>query len=221
MSAVAWPRPFELLARLLVAAALVLWPAHVFQRALVTPLLPLLGDAVVTFDDSLRLISVDVVSEPSGEVVRFRVNLAHPVEVAGYTVYPFGWGSAPRGGYQVRLTLGGVLQYPAFVLIAILAWPAKRAAEYGLRLFAAVPLMAVLLLVDTPSTVLAEVWGEIHAGIDARGFQPLMVWSRFLMGGGGLVLALLCAALAVVPAAQWRNARSRRIARHRSASAGA
>jgi hypothetical protein len=202
------PRPLELLARLLAAAALVLWLSHSFQRAFVKPLIPAFSTALRILNIDFTILGIDVSEDGPNETLRFRANLAHPIEIAGRRLSPFGWGSIPEGGYQVNLTLGGILQYCALTLILVLAWPARHAREFAVRLLSVLPLMGILLLIDVPFTVLAELWNAIHAGVDPHGFQPLMIWSRFLMGGGGLMLALLAAALAIALARRWGAGKS-------------
>src|SRR5262245_10807075 len=100
-----WPRPLEFIARLALVATLVLLLVHTFQRALVVPLLPIFGGAILALDDSFTVLNIEVVHEGQNEVMRLRANLARPVEVAGHIVYPFGWGPIPAGGYQVTITL--------------------------------------------------------------------------------------------------------------------
>lgn len=199
---VTWPRPLEIAARLLIAGMLVLWLTHAFGRALVEPMLPVFTSAITALDDEFKILATDISEEGPSETVRFRANLARPVEVGGRTFYPFGWGAIPVGGFQVTITVGGVLQYCALVVILAVAWPVARAREYCLRLAIIAPLMAVLLLVDVPLTVPGEMWNLIRAEVEPGGFQPLMIWSRFLMGGGGLALGIFFGGLAIALAAR-------------------
>jgi len=198
----AWPQPVELLARLLIASALVLWLAHAFERALVEPMLPVFSSVIPALDDEFTILATDISEDGPSKAVRFRVNLARPVDVGGRTLYPFGWGTIPAGEFQVTITVGGVLQYCVLVFVLIFAWPVLRAREYCLRVAIAAPLMAVLLLVHVPLTVLAELWHGIRAETDPGGLQSLMIWSRFLMGGGGLALGVLFGGLAIALAAR-------------------
>jgi hypothetical protein len=194
--------------RLAIASALVLWLSHTFERTFVQSMIPAFGAAILALDGNFTLLGIDISRDDGpNETLRIRANLAHPIKVAGRTLLPFGWGPMPEGGFQLTLALGGVLQYCALMLIVVLAWPAMRAWEFALRILIAAPLMAILLLIDVPFTVLAELWGAIHRNIDPQIFQPLMIWSRFLMGGGGLVLALLMAGIAIGLGARWSRMR--------------
>ncbi len=194
------PRPLELLARLLIAGALVLWSAHLVERSLVQRMLPAFNRIIPLVDDEFTILTTDITQDGANESIRFRLNLSRPIAVGGQTIYPFGWGPIPPGGFQVAIVLGGVLQYCLLLAILIFAWPVKRLQEYGLRVAIAVPLLAVLLFIDVPFTVLAELWGVIHAQADPGALQPLMIWSRFLMGGGGLALGILFGGLAIAVA---------------------
>jgi hypothetical protein len=181
---------------------LVLWLAHAFGRALVAPMLSVFGSVIPVLDDEFTILATDISEEGPNEAVRFRANLARPIDVGGRTLYPFGWGEIPAGGVQVTITVGGILQYCALMVILVFAWPVVRAREYCLRIAIAAPLMAVLLLVHVPFTVLAELCSWTRMESTPSGLQPLMIWSRFLMGGGGLALGIFFGGLAIAVAAR-------------------
>jgi hypothetical protein len=195
------PRPFELAARLLAASILVLGVLHAFQRPIVEPMIPVFRTTVRLLATEFIINSAEIVREDAGETLQFRANLSSPVSFAGRTLYPFGWnGVNAQGGYQVTINLGGVLQYCGLMLILVLAWPAMHVREFVTRVALAAPLSGVLLLVDVPFTVVAELWATLYDEFDPRGFSGWMVWSRFLMGGGGLVLGCLMGVLAIAAA---------------------
>lgn len=195
----ALPRPPELAARALLACVLVLAVLHAMQEALVAWLLPVLGQMVRLLGEKFTLTDVAVM--PAADpVVQFLANLAVPVQYAGHMVYPFGWNGLPRGGYRVVLQLSGLLQYTALLLVIVLSWPARRRAEYGLRLLLTLPLAALLLLGEAPLTVVAELWSAVRNQADPAAFCGWMVWSRFLMGGGGLLIAGCCGVAAIAVA---------------------
>lgn len=182
------PQPIELIARALLAAALVLGTLHLLQWQLLQRLLPAFDTGVRLLGEKFSVLQVALVGQPA-PAVRFVANLAVPVQYAGHMVYPFGWNGGPGGAYQVLLSLPGLLQYTALLLIIVLAWPATRWREYPLRLLLALPLVALLLLAEAPMTVVAELWSAVRNQADPAAFCGWMVWSRFLMGGGGLLIA--------------------------------
>lgn len=199
----ALPRPLELLGRTLLVAALVLGLSHLAARPLVTGMMPAYESAIALLDDSFVLTDVAIAQDGPNQVIRFRANLARPLEVKGTTLYPFGWrGIVPEGGMEVRYTLDGALQYVALTLILVLAWPGGL-KELLVRLALFIPLALMLLLIDIPSTVIAELWTGLEGMVDPNPLPRWMVWSRFLMGGGGLLLGFIAGALDIVIAARW------------------
>jgi Na+/proline symporter len=148
-------------------------------------------------DGRFYLYSMEVVRDGEVSSLRTRANLTQPVPLGERTAYPFGWNGSPIGGYQVMLTTGGILGYALLLLIAVLAWPTARSRELAMRLLLAMPLLAVLLFLGGPLTILAELWNSVRQTANPESFSPLMAVSRFLMGGGGYALALLAAAVVV------------------------
>jgi hypothetical protein len=201
----AWPAPLSLAARVLLAALAVLGTAHFTQHRLTSALLPAFATAVWVLDDRFIIKEAVVVGNGVTESVRFRANLARPVVVGEHVIYPFGWNGRPLGGIEVHLTTGGVLLYGSLMLIVVLAWPFRSAAELGTRIALCLVAASVLMLVDVPSTLLAELWHALPAErLDAAPGSGWMIWSRYLMGGGGLVLAMLLGATCIVLARRLR-----------------
>lgn len=189
-----WPGPGRLIGRLAVCALIVLGGIQVLERSLVKPLLPTFCWVMSSLDDRFVVTDARLVRTGPNEVVRFRVNLAAPLVVGSRILYPFGTHGVPEGGFQVTNTVGGVLQLGGLLLIVVLAWPARHAVELALRLGVALPVMAALVLLDTPFTAVAELRNGLATTIDPQTVDGWMVASRFLMGGGGYALAILLAA---------------------------
>ena len=197
----------ELLLRLIVAGTLLIGAGRALQSTLIQPLLPMFGATVVLLAPEFTIQSLDLPPERPA-VVRLRANLLQPVEFAGHTVFPFGWlGTVRQGGYQVALSLTGLLQYPTVVLLIVLAWPADL-RTFLKRLLFGVPMAAALLLTEAPVTMVAELWGVVRDQADPAATCYWMVASRLLMGGGGLLLAGLLGAAAVILAQRLRQAPS-------------
>src|SRR5580698_5244169 len=128
------PRLAELAIRLLLVGALLVTAARLLQTTLIRPLLPLYGATVVLLAPQFTLQSLDLV-ESRPATVQVRANLLEPVEFAGHTVVPIGWlASGQQGGYEVSLSLTGLLQYPTLALLILLAWPAASLRVLGTRL---------------------------------------------------------------------------------------
>jgi hypothetical protein len=191
------PHPLSILIRVAVVGTLVLALAYAGRLALVAPLLPSIAVVVPWMDDEFRILSVDTAQDGSSESVRIKANLARPIYVGAQVVYPLGSHGQPQGWYQVDLALAGIFIYCVVLLIIVLAWPASRSVEYFARLAVTVPLMGLLLFLDVPFTVLAQLWFPLHSHYQPAAFWPLLAWSRFLMGGGGFVIAAAMALIAI------------------------
>lgn len=204
-----WPSPRSLVVRVLVASALALGTAYVITPVVVQPLIPVLRAAITLLDDRFIVEDARISHDEGHETLRFRANLARPIEINGRLVYPIGWNGTRAGGFQVRYTLQGVLAYSTLLFIVLLAWPAQHLKEFALRISLGISLAVVLLLVDVPSTVLAELWHGLDDFFDIRAVSGWLRWSRFLMGGGGYILALVMAGGIIGLAHQLCTARNR------------
>ena len=197
MPRLATQSPLRLATRCAIVAAAVLWGGQLIERPLAQWLAPAIRGVTAFFGDDFTFLDIEVVRDGERDSLRVRANLSHPLNVGGHVVYPYGWRSQPDGWSQVNLTLKGLFQYAAMLLIVVFAWPAAHALELLRRAALTVPLIVLLLLVQIPPTILAELWFPLHADFDAHSFWPLLAWSRFLMGGGGLAVALLLATVAI------------------------
>lgn len=166
-----------------------------FATAIVEPLLPVFDRALRASSSDFTVLEV-LLDRHSAQPIVVRANLSHVQLVGAGVVYPIGFGGGRSGGYQITLTSGGILQHALFLLIIVLAWPAAW-REFALRAAMAVPLAGLLVLQDVVVTVLAELWFPIHDEYAPGEFWPLLSYSRFLMGGGGLALAMALAALVI------------------------
>jgi hypothetical protein len=194
------------------ASILVLGVGHLIERKTVEALIPSYRATMGLLDTTFEIEDARVVEFGPNETLRFRANLARPITVEGHTLYPFGWNGGPAGGFQVTNTVGGVLAYAALVLVFVLAWPAKRFKELALRGLLVIPLLAVLLLIDAPITTTAAFWNSLGELLPTHGTSAGIVWSRFMMGGGGFVIALVMAISAIAggrslsaPRARWKT----------------
>jgi hypothetical protein len=197
---IATPRALPPLHRLALRFALVgvalLGIAGMWAPAIVAPMVPVLGRAVAAATADFTLLDVTLDRDGARPGVVFRANLRQVALVGSSFVHPMGFGGQPEGWYQVRLTTGGILQHALLLLIIVLAWPGT-VRELALRGVLAVPLAALLVLQHVVVTVLAELWFPLHDDWAPGETWPLLVWSRFLMGGGGLMVAMVLAGLCI------------------------
>jgi hypothetical protein len=196
------PKPLVLLARFALTLSLLLGLAFSVQQSLLLGLVPLIKAAVQFVLPDFHVVGVDVVTNGHGQVLRLLARLNEPQHINDHWIYPQGWLGAPSGSqqvsaFQVDLTSGGTLSYSLLVFTLVLAWPAKGAAIVVRRLFWALMLALLLLLVNVMTTFAAEVWALLHDVLAPREIWPLLVWSKMLMGGVGLMLSVASGALAI------------------------
>lgn len=187
------PRPVEIAGRALLCAALVLVVVQVLGRPLAQSLIPVFRAAIPLLDARFEITDVRLTHVGASQVVRFRGNLSRPLVIHGRIVSPFGWNGIPQGGLQVTYTAGGVLQYGALLLIFVLAWPAACLRELACRLAVSLPCAALLSIAIVPFTVVAEFRHGLESLIGPGPAGPSLIASRYLMGGGGWMIALVVA----------------------------
>ncbi len=197
MQLTALPQPLKLAVRFIAVGAILLWLSHAYERVMVEPMLPVFGATLKLIGDDFTILGMDINHEGPNESLRVRADFSHSIYVAGRVLYPMALDPKTAGWMQVNLTLGGVLQYSLLMLMIVLAWPAASVREFACRFGIAAPLIVFLLLIDVPFTILAELWFPVHEDFDSKSFWPLLNWSKFLMGGGGLALAILLAIVAI------------------------
>jgi hypothetical protein len=184
----------------------VLATCALYGAAIVEALRPVLIGTLDLLTNAFQILDSQVAQKGHNWVLRTTADFARLLIVNGQVVLPL----AERGGgwMEVSLTVGGILQYPAMLAISVLAWPATL-REWSVRLLVLPIPVALLLLGSASFTLLAELWFPVHDELAPAQFWPLLAWSRFLMGGGGLVLALLLSALTIVIAAKVAKTASR------------
>ena len=192
------PNPLKLLLRVLVTSTSVFLVTIILRHQLAQLLVPITRFTIDTVQSEFAIQSVDAVQDLSGEVIRVRANLVRPVEIGGRMFYPVGYGTSHSGGFQVTMTLGGMISYSIIALIISLAWPTVGIKEIIIRALLALPLMFILLLTNIAITFSAELWTPIHNEWIPDINWSLLQYSRVLMGGGGLVAGLVCGALVIV-----------------------
>jgi hypothetical protein len=192
------PKPLGVAARWIVASIFTVWLGFALEKSLVNAALPLLQALFELLQNDFTILSADIAQHGPNETLQVRADLAKPFYIDGRFVYPINLRSAtPIGWLQVNLTLGGLTQYALLMSIAVLAWPARSVGEYLTRLGIAVPCAAMLFLLNCLCTLFAEFQNAMYQTYAPNTFLLSMAWSKFLMGGGSAMLALLLAALCI------------------------
>ena len=184
-------RQSDLTRRLLIAALLICSVAYAARSCLMAAVLPCVRATVELTHPQFMVFGLDIYRPRSGEVLRLRANLLHPVQIAGRTVYPVAWPTPLRGGFEVSMTLGSVLSPALALLIAAAIWPLRSRVEGMVRASAALMLALLVMVANAAATLHAEL---LHVAFDSSAAPGLasaaMVASRFLMDGGGFAIAV-------------------------------
>lgn len=166
------------------------WNLHSLSEALLplfSAFLKLLDNRLLITDFSVGHIGGD--KRPVPELVfRLEATVVRPI-VIGHGVL------APKaGGWLASSTPAGAMLQPVILAYGLLlCWPAAQWRTLVLRMLLALVPLSLLLLLDIPLVLWAYIWEPAlqHFGADA--FSPLLMWGRFMMNGGRLLLAVLIA----------------------------
>lgn len=192
-----WPRPLDLAVRALLSTVLVLVVVQALGRPLVRSMLPFISTMTPLLDARFDVTDVELARFGADDVVRVRGNLSRPLLIGDRIIDPFGWHGTPAGGLQITYTTGGVLEYGALLLILVLAWPAGTALELACRVALALLCAALLPMLIVPFTVVAEFRHGLNGLLGPSPPGGSLIVSRYLMGGGGWVIALTAAVFCI------------------------
>jgi hypothetical protein len=179
-------------------SAVVIGTLFAFEGAIVKPLIPALRKEVQLFAPEFSIESAEVVEENSNAVVRVQAYLSRPIRLEGKTLLPSGWlGIVPMHGYELQWPASDVLEYCAIEVIFVLAWPVGAIKEFLVRCGLAIPLAALLVLLDLPPAVIAELWNQVRSELDANGLSGWIILRGCLGNGGGVLLGCCMAGIAI------------------------
>lgn len=195
-------RAAPLFGRLLLAATLLIAFGVLQGARLVEGCLPAYRAAIRHLADEFRVVRLALDREGADRVVRAEVALRPVVVIRGKPLTPDRRSRANAS----TLALNGLLA-PMLALLTAMAWPARRAIEYPARVLAMLPALAILLLLDTPAVLAAELWAIVLDRVAPGAFSPLVLWKDFLQSGGRQALGVAVGLLAVAVVAPRRRAR--------------
>lgn len=161
-----------------------------------TWVIPLLGHAFDVWAGDLRLVEMAIQQSGPDTVLKATATWKHIVIFHGRAIYP-----DPRALAEAFVPAWHVLLAPLLMFCTLLAWP--RIDGHRLlwiavgRVFAAGPLCLLLVVVDVPTILAAEMWELIRSAQSVDDAAALVAWKRFMVGGGRYALALAAATLAV------------------------
>ena len=178
--------------RLMLASVALLWVAHWYSRDAVALLMPALSKALSFVADDFRILRFEFVSERGNAAIAALATLEHTLVLGGRAIVPNG-----TSVMAVTTTVGTVLQPLLVALVLVLARPV-RWFEAVLRIVFVAPLIALVVLLDTPFSMAAWLWEIQLRAYEPGRASPLVWWNIFLNGGGRLALGLLAGASSVV-----------------------
>lgn len=194
------PRPLRLALRLLVVGILIESVLYICEDSIARGLLHVFPAEIEWLAGDFTVLSAQIVSRGASLQVQIFANLAHPVQLEGRTMVPFGTlGSAPGQAFELSVPLGDTFEYCVLTIILVLAWPAARRTELAWRCALSIPLLALLQLCF-PCVVIAQLCQGVRQVLNMTDISAWTILGDFLVGGGGLVLAMLIAAVVLTGA---------------------
>ena len=176
----------------MLASVALLWAAHWYSRDAVALLMPALSKALSFVPDDFKILRFEFVEERGNAAIAALATLDHVLVLGGRAIVPNG-----SSVVAVTTTVGTVLQPVLVALVLVLAWPAVW-LEALLRIVFVAPLIALVVLLDTPFSMAAWLWEIQLRAYEPGRASPLVWWNIFLNGGGRLALGLLAGASSVV-----------------------
>lgn len=184
--------PAGIFVRLMLASGLLVPLAILYNETLIEAWLPAYRLVFAGVAGEFQLLKLALDHEGADRVLRATVTWRHIVVLGSHIITP-----DPRGIANASTLIAHALQGPLAALIAIVAWPAGHIREFAWRTLLLAPLLIVLVLVDMPCVLAAELW-QIAIDAFAPGtISPLLIWKDFLQGGGRYALGLVAAMAAV------------------------
>jgi hypothetical protein len=183
--------------RLVIIAAILLTLGRVYASAVVTPMLPAMAWVIEAVDDRFRVEQMRIADRKADTFIELKATPVRMFMLGKRVLMP-----DAKLFFEPAVLVGSVLQPVILFLAIILAWPGSRLKTFGVRLLLAVPVIALLLVVNVPL-------GFVGVMLDFREHfpdipvAPLVYWNDFLQTGGPLALAIAAAILVGVAADRW------------------
>lgn len=183
--------------RLVILVALLLTLGRVYGTTIVTPMLPALRWVIEAVDDRLRVDHAIIVNRSADTVIQLKVTPIRMLFLGDRILMP-----DAKLHFDPTTLVGSVLQPVILLLAIILAWPVGHLRAWPARLLLAVPMVAVLLVVNVPLGFIG-VMQDFREYLPAAPVTPLVYWNDFLQTGGPLALAIAAGILVVSAADRW------------------
>jgi len=199
--------------RALVAAPLLLLLASA-GSPLLQPLLPAARTVMGWAEPAFAVQSLQFLLQSDGERLRAQVAIARPVAVGERLVMPH-----PRGRAYAQVPAAQAWYAPLLLVLLLIAWPAAAWGEALLRAVLALPALALVMALDLPLVLLAEIWKLLLDAHDPGGWKLLVAWSDLLRSGGRVITGVLAATAVLTVACALERLRFARRRRPSSSTA--
>ena len=181
---------FQVAAIFLIAYVVLLGLSLQFGHRFVELMLPVYRWEIGYLMPDYQILNLALQDNRGEDVIALNLKLVHSLVVEGHMIF--------SGGHISSSTLvGHTLQNAVLMLSLVAAWPVNIKRR-GLMLLAAVPILLLVEMLDTPLMLAGSINDLILANIapDAGAFT--VYWMHFLDGGGRLALSIFGALLAAV-----------------------
>ena len=159
---------------------------HWYGTSLLQWLIPLFKWQIQVMDDQYHLLNLSIKQVGTEQMFSMQVNLAKPLIVGGQFIVP-----DVRGTATSASSVSHVWQMTAVFIALLMAWPVAQATDYVRRLVIGIPMLMLILMLDIPFALLADLWEVILNQLSPERFSPLILWNDILESGGRLVLGLV------------------------------
>jgi hypothetical protein len=198
------PRLDGTLTRTLLAGTALAALASAFGGPLLHALLPVHRALLAVAGPEFRLLRLSVDGTGATATLRAWADLAVPMLVDGRRLQPLGWVTRGNGWIESTITAAGAVHSTLVLLLGISVWPLASGHEALRRAALATLMCALLLTVEPPLALLANLHRSLHADADAAA-DPVVAIGRFLDGGGSAAIGLAAATVVVTLCAHARG----------------
>jgi hypothetical protein len=190
----------------LVTACAVLLPISVlYGEAIVSAWLPTYKAVFIWVADEFKLRQFFIDKEGVDRVIRAQVSWQPYIMYGGK-----GTLTNPNGVANASTLLAHALLGPIVAILVAVAWPLKNRSNDSVQKFALwqwvtrlvllIPAVSICVLLDIPFVLAGELWEIALPSLDPQATSPLIIWKKFLQGGGRYALNAAAGVFAVMGA---------------------
>lgn len=155
-------------------------------------LTPLFAWEIGALAPYFKIVQFAVNHSLGSHVFLLKVSIAEMMVVGGQFISP-----NPIGIATATSVVSYIWQVSVLYCALLCTWPLKTKTEGWVRVWIALPLLLLTLLLDTPLALLGAIWDIIYQAYPAEKISILIDWNHFMMGGGRLMLGLVAAMLTI------------------------